>query len=379
MERDLTTVALDAIAFLTGATLSAMLGHMQWRVDRAAGSVSGYLLLWILGFIWTFGTFLRCALELAGVEAGSVFVKFAESFAWSCTLLGPIVIGRLLLAGLGKANRAASAFFALAAGASLLNLLLMARANYLYSWRLEASGYPTASFYIALALGIVALVVYRVNRPDTPARRTMPRWFALAAVLFAIVHTAAILLSMLESRLPATALTVTSLIGRHWTIPWSILIAVSLAQAHYADVIAKRSLWLLASVTIATVFSIKVLNASPGLPLLAASLGTAALMLVAPRIIRALDSLVDKAILARPDFAAANKALDECLRRATRPEQVTELALESVRGTLRVDARFTDQIEISTTHQARTLMQSELAFLDSVRAKLRHRLDALRF
>ena len=63
MERDLTHVALDAIAFLTGATLSAMLGHMQWRVDRAAGHISGYLLLWMLGFIWTFGNFLRCVLE----------------------------------------------------------------------------------------------------------------------------------------------------------------------------------------------------------------------------------------------------------------------------------------------------------------------------
>ena len=43
-----------------------------------------------------------------------------------------------------------------------------------------------------------------------------------------------------------------SLIGRHWTIPWSILIAVSLAQAHYADVVLKRSLWLLVSVIAAT-------------------------------------------------------------------------------------------------------------------------------
>ena len=69
MERDLTYVALDAIAFITGATLSAMLGHMQYRVDRATGRMSGYLLLWLLGFIWTFGNFMRCTLELAGATA----------------------------------------------------------------------------------------------------------------------------------------------------------------------------------------------------------------------------------------------------------------------------------------------------------------------
>ena len=45
MVPELTTAAQDAIAFLTGATLSAMLGQMQWRVDRAAGDLSGYLLL----------------------------------------------------------------------------------------------------------------------------------------------------------------------------------------------------------------------------------------------------------------------------------------------------------------------------------------------
>jgi hypothetical protein len=70
MERDLTYVALDAIAFITGAALSAMLGHMQYRVDRATGRLSGYLLLWLLGFIWTFGNFMRCTLELAGRDSG---------------------------------------------------------------------------------------------------------------------------------------------------------------------------------------------------------------------------------------------------------------------------------------------------------------------
>src|SRR6187397_396187 len=102
MARDLTYVALDAIAFITGATLSAMLGHMQYRVDRATGRLSGYLLLWLLGFIWTFGNFMRCTLELAGAMPDSTAARFAETFAWSCTLLGPLTVGRLVQGGIGS-------------------------------------------------------------------------------------------------------------------------------------------------------------------------------------------------------------------------------------------------------------------------------------
>ena len=105
MERDLTDAALDAIAFVTGATLSAMLGLMQWRVDRATGRISGYLLLWVLGFIWTFGNFLRCTLELAGASPDSAGARFAESFAWSCTLLGPHRHRTTAAGGIGTTSR----------------------------------------------------------------------------------------------------------------------------------------------------------------------------------------------------------------------------------------------------------------------------------
>jgi hypothetical protein len=383
MMRDLTHAALDAIAFVTGATLSAMLGHMQWRVDRVTGRISGYLLLWVLGFIWTFGNFLRCTLELAGAGPDSAGAKFAETFAWSCTLLGPIAIGRLLQGGIGPASRASKGFFAFTVLVSLLNLVLMVRANLAYAFQLEASSYPTTSFYIAVCVGVIAIFIYLQGRNSESLQKTMPRWFAPAALLFAAIHTVAILLSMLSPDMPEPLLTATSLIARHWTIPWSILIAVSLAQAHYADVVAKRSLWLLASSAIATFFSMTVIDASPGLPLLATALVTAALMLVTPLLIRAIETVVDKAILARPDYAVAARTLDQTFRRAATQEQLIESALEAVRTTLHVDARYSDsladKLTIATTHQARTLMQAELAFLETVRTQLEHRLDAMRF
>lgn len=379
MERDLTTAALDAIAFLTGATLSAVLGRMQWRMDRATGGVSGYLLLWVLGFIWTFGNFLRCVFELEAMSPDSIAVKFAETFAWSCTLLGPLAIGRLLQDGIGATSRASRTFFALTVVVSLFNLVLMAWANYLHSFRLEDSAYPTTSFFVSLGLMIAALLVYLARRSDNPAPRTMPRWFAPAALLFAVIHSSAILLSTAVTDLPDAVTTATNLIGRHWTIPWSILIAVSLAQAHYADVVAKRSLWLLTSVALATFFSTKVLDATPGLPLLATALIMAALMLVSPALTRAIEAIVDKGILARPDYAAASRSQELAFRRATTADQLIEAALVSVRQALHVDAHYANRLEITTPHHSRTLMQAELAFLDSTRTQLEHRLEAHRF
>ena len=96
---------LDAIAFVTGAMLSAMLGLMQLRVDRATGRASGYLLLWVLGFIWTFGNFLRYTLGFAGVSADADSARFAESFSWTCTLLGPVAIGKLMQAAMRPRGR----------------------------------------------------------------------------------------------------------------------------------------------------------------------------------------------------------------------------------------------------------------------------------
>ena len=402
MAGDLTFAALDAIVFVTGAALTAMLAMMQYRVDRASGRVSGYLLLWVLGFIWTFGNFLRETLHLAGVGPDALVARVAETFAWSCTLVGPLAIARLLQSGIGATTRASRLFQALAWGVSLINLGMLIRANLAYDFRLEDSGYPTASFFVALVNGVVALVLYFANRPPAAASKTMPRYFAPTAILFATIHTSAILFSMLFPGMPGKVMTAMSLIARHWTIPWSMLIAGSLAQAHYADVVLKRSLWLLTSMALATLLSFQVFHAAPGLPLLEMTLVMAALMLVAPSMLRAVEALVDHGMLERPDYAQASRSLEQAFRRVEDADQLIAAALESVRTTLSVDARWEEagkpsasaplaavhvncrdrpahRLEITATHQARTLMQPELAFLNSVGTQLEHRLDALHF
>jgi two-component sensor histidine kinase len=375
---------LDAVAFATGAALSVMLGLMQLRVDRTTGHASGYLLLWVLGFLWTFGNFLRCALSLAGVGPDATATRFAETFAWSCTLLGPVTIGRLLQGGIGTTSRVSRGFFAFTVAVSLLNLGLLIRANQVYAWRLEDSGFPTTAFYIALVVNVFALGLYftQRQRADAPARTVMPGWFVPVAFLFAAIHTVAILLSMLFPGMPAGLLATAELIGRHWMIPWSVLIAVSLAQAHYADVVLKRSLWLLVCVALATAAGVRVIAPPAGLLTLTTTLVMAALMLAAPALLRTVEALVDSAILARPDYAQAIQALERDFRHATHPRQLIDAALVSVRETLHADAQWIPaarRVEATVTHQSRTLMHRELAFVESVNAQLAHRLDALQF
>src|SRR5262249_2461202 len=134
------------------------------------------------------------------------------------------------------------------------------------------------------------------------------------AFLFAAIHTSAILFSMVFPGMPDALMTTMNLIGRHWTIPWSVLIAVALAQAHFADVVLKRSLRLLTSVVVATFSSIYAFGAQTGMSLLAMTLIMAALILLAPSILRAIEALVDTVILNRPDYAQARLGLEDSFR-----------------------------------------------------------------
>ena len=134
----------------------------------------------------------------------------------------------------------------------LSDIALFVMAAWRYEGALDDSAYPTTAFCIGLVVGAIALLLYWRERrgADAPERSPVRRWFAPAALLFAAIHALAIAASLLFPRMPQGVLAATTLIGRHWTIPWAILIAVSLAQAHYADVVLKRSLWLLASVAL---------------------------------------------------------------------------------------------------------------------------------
>jgi two-component system LytT family sensor kinase len=394
------TPALHAIGLAAGAALCGLLGLMQLRVDRTTGGPSGYQILWVVGFVWTFGSFLRYTLPLAGFDATATSVRLADTLAWSSAVLGPLAIGRFLQAGIGM-SRASRLFLAFTGAASLLNLMLLAWAGTTHSFDLDASWYPQASFYVALVVTAIALLVYRVHRATDEARPSKSRWFGRGAILLAVVQVTATLLTIQAAWLPSSLLTTMSLISEQWVIPWSILVAVSLAQIHYADLVLKRSLWLLVSVSAAALVSLFAFRLS-GLSLVVSTLGCAALMLSAPLLIRALNFLVDRVFLDRPDYAAAARDFEESAGRIYDREPLFELALQTVRSTLRLDAQWVRvgadarppalastsieqdgrpcfRLEVSASHQARTLMQQEFGFLNAIGTRVNRRWDAIHF
>lgn len=410
MANELTYAALHALGLAAGAALSALLGLMQIQVDRASGNPSsrpsGYQLLWVVGFIWTFGSFLRYTLQLAGTGADATSVRLAETLAWSCTILGPIVIGRFLQTQLATTSRAAQLFLAFTGAVSVLNLSLFVWAGTTHAWHLDTSWYPRTSLYIAVIVTAIALLLYRVHRHERSpgSEGSRPRWFGGGALLLAVVQVAAALLSLQDSWLPASLHSAAGLISEHWTIPWSILIAMSLAQVHYADLVLKRSLWLLASVSTAALASIFVFRASPGLALVASTLACASLLLSAPFLLRALNFLVDRIFLDRADYIVAARTFEESVRRIYDQGQLFDTALHTVRSTLRLNSQFVPasagaassmrslasisietanrpryRLEVSASHHARTLMQQEFGFLNAIGTHVSHRLDAIHF
>lgn len=218
MENELTYSALNAIGMATGAALCASLGLMQFRVDRATGGRSGYQLLWVVGFIWTLGRFLRYTLQLAGLETDAIGVRLAESLSWSCTILGPVAIGRLVQARLVTTTGRAGAFLAFTWIVSLLNLSLFAWVVATRALAVDASWYPRMSLYIALAVTAVALILHRLGRHEAGAglAASTSRSFGRGAFLLAVLQVSAALLSLRNSWLPTGLHATLSLIGEHW-------------------------------------------------------------------------------------------------------------------------------------------------------------------
>jgi two-component system LytT family sensor kinase len=258
---------------------------------------------------------------------------------------------------------------------------------------------------VALMVTAVALILYRVAPgPRDREKGPKPRWFVSGVLLLAIVQIVATSLSLQGSWLPAGANSAMSLISEHWVIPWSILIAVSLAQIHSADLVLKRSLWLLASVTIAILASRFVFRVPTGLPMVVSTLACAMLILGAPWLTRALTWLIDRVMLKRADHADAARQLDESIRSIHHPPQLFEAASGAVRAAMHVDARFVPaddspapappllasipiettgspryRLEVSASHHARTLMSQEFEFLQTISIHVSRRLDFLHF
>lgn len=397
MTREFVFAAFDAVGFAVGAALCLLLGVMQYRVDRPSGRASGYQVLWLVGFLWTSGRFAHSMLELAGVPADSLALRIAESLAWSGTIVGPIAMGRFLYGQLAPQTRLRSMVMPFAATASSLNLILFCWAAATHELRLDTSPYPEASFYIALTNTVLALAVYMryapPRVPDSPHR-----WWPRSIAVLAGIQIFATLLGMQSETLPPAALTAINAIGEQWAIPWSILVAVSMAQVHHADLVLKRSLLVLCCTGLSALVSLWLLDPRTSLELVAMTLAGSMLLLAAQYLQPALERVVDRLVLRRPDYAAAATDFEISIRRVSDDEQLMAQLLEVVRSTLHLDAQVADHasdrsmltsipvgaadrthLVVLDQHQGRRLMQQELEFLRAIASHVMRRREALQF
>ena len=169
---------------------------MQLRVDRTTGGPSGYQILWVIGFVWTFGSFLRYTLPLAGMDAtpracGSPTRSHGAAQYWARWRLDD------------SCRRASARRGAPRACSCLHRRSLVAESRIARLGRRDAprsnstrAGIQQTSFYVALVVTVsrcwsIAPSPYAMQRTSSK-----PRWFGRGVILLVLVQITATLFTM---------------------------------------------------------------------------------------------------------------------------------------------------------------------------------------
>jgi two-component system LytT family sensor kinase len=385
--------AIDALAFAAGAALCVQMGILQWRSPQVTGGSRDLVILWICGGLWTLGCFTATMMRLSGAPESSVAVRVALTLAWSSSAIGPFITMRAAAASLdGRLpfGRVLTALGALAS-AGVLAALVWASLDPADDFALlEAS---LISFVASMAFLVICIaIVMRKRRPARPAAARQHSTMGRVILIFWAVWIALTLLNILTPRSEGVLARALSQVNQQWTIPVSILAALSVAKTHYADVVLKRSLAILLAIFGAAAVAWQIPGLPRGVPLVAVSLLAAALMLAAPIVWRSLGRAVDRMVLKRPDYPALARAYADEARLAPDSAALASLTETRIGEALGLDARFcpAEDAEVVTLEggrplalsprlKAASLMSAEHAFLDAVGAELCRREDALAF
>ncbi len=400
------TTTVHVLGFAMGAALCGLLAVMQRRVDRTAGQTSGYVLLWITGYLWTFGSFVRWVLLLAGAAPESAVVNIAELLAWTSTAIGPLVIARFLRVQLGGDAPWLRPFIGYSWVVSVTQLVLLWQTWLTPGFLIDLATYMRWSFYLALPHYTFAFVLYMLNRQRAVkgAKRPTAAWFRRTAIALITVQIASTLIGIQVERAPTFLNLVLEVISVHWVLPWTVLVAVALAQTEYADLVLKRSLFLIVSLLISAVVNAFLLGVSAGLPMVLATLAGSALILSAPPLLRATGRFVDRVLLSRPDYGSTVGHFEKAAHRIDDELELIAAATRVLEATLDAKAAFTDRpsthqhgqpllmclamerskapkiwLEISAAQSARALMQEEFAFVRGICGIVSRRLEAMHY
>jgi two-component system LytT family sensor kinase len=399
MESSTTAATIQALGFATGTALCWLIAALRWKSERS----TALSWVWMVGSIWTAGSFARQALVLAGLPLESRAVEIATLLAWSSTCFAPTLVSRIVVREFGPPRSGPILRGASALAAGVLLVLLFA-AQFRPGFPMTVESVAVLSAY-NLALHVAGWgLIYRAHRRRQWGRLAGRGLFSRLAVVFLSIQLLTILVSIYAPQEMA-ATRIIGLVSQQMILPGAILTAVFLAKSRYADVVLKRSLYVVFSVVAATLAVWWIPGLPPGLPVLLASLLGAGLLLAAPSLHSVWNRIVDSALLRRPDYRALARAFREESRRTGSSEELFAGAERCIAEALHLTARVLPrsnrgtpepagferiplkgpggadhELELTpTTAPGRTLMREEIAFLEAIGTEIARRLEALEF
>jgi two-component system, LytTR family, sensor kinase len=390
-------LTLQALGFATGTVLCWLMASLLWKSrtggSQSAATVRMEIALPIVGSFWTMGSFAMQIILLAGWPMQSPQYALPFAIAWLTTFWMPSMWLWLRDQVAVRRPRFRSALMAIsilmAAGLTVSLLTVLFTPALRTSTKIQAV--LMWSGYNAVAHAAVVLFVYRWER-STPVAR-----FIWRAVLPLAALQVFILIVLLQFESAGGVVLALAFVSQQAVIPNVIVVASFLAKFRYADVLLKRSLNVMLSVVVASIAVWWIPGVTPGIPVVIASLAGAGLLLAAPPIHRAVNWIVDRGLLRRPEYGALVRTFVEESDRVANPSELVALTEKTVRAALHLDSvkiaaasdpaageRFpiagSDlMLVVSPTAGGRRLLTEEMVFLQAIAGEVSRRLYALEF
>jgi two-component system LytT family sensor kinase len=396
-------LTLQALGFATGTALSWLMAALLWKsrgsVDESTASAAlrgirrVEIALPLAGSCWTGGSFAMQIILLAGWPMQSRAYALPFAVAWLSTFWMPSMWLRLRDHAATRRPRFRGALMTISV---LMPVgLTIALLTVLFTPALRTSARVQAvliwSAYNAIAHAAVILFVYRWER-STPVAR-----FIWRAVLPLAALQVFILMVLVHFETAGGVGRALAFVSQQAMIPNVIVVASFVAKFRYADVLLKRSLNVMLSVIGASIVVWWIPGIKPGIPVVIASLVGAGLLLASLPIHRAVNWIVDRGLLRRPEYGALVRTFVEESDRVANPTELVALAEKTVRAALHLDSvKITAATEpatgerfpitgsdlilvVSPTASGRRLLTEEMVFLQAIAGEVSRRLDALEF
>jgi two-component system LytT family sensor kinase len=396
MEFTVSYLTLQALGFAVGTTLCWLFAALQWKATNRNGGRGLQTALPLVGSVWTCGSFAMQIVLLAGLPMQSAPFGWSYLFAWTSTFLMPSMWLYLRDRTSGRQPRFRRTVLTL----SILSAIGLTAS---FVATIFVSGFPFQpgqitkfSAYNAILHALLILLMYRWDRSSASATSFVKAFMPL------ICLQALIIILLIHAPLSHGTMLILAFASQQSVIPNVILAASFVAKFRYADVLLKRSLNVMLSVTVATLAVWWMPGIPRGIPVVIASLSGAALLLASPALHRGVSWIVDRGFLRRPQYEVLARSFAEHSDRVANSAELFALAektlrealhVESVRvvpgaeigaaiagENIRVTAPHADYVLlVSPTPGGRRLLAEESVFMHAIGREVSRRLEALEF